>query len=74
MPSGSQLASLARVTEGIDAKVEDTQAVKDWMEENNSNEAGYFETLVKSGNLPAGNYVINNRIFNFDGEKITALL
>ena len=74
MPSGSQLSSLARVTEGIDAKVEDTQAVKDWMEENNSNEAGYFETLVKSGNLPAGNYVINNRIFNFDGEKITALL
>ena len=74
MPSGSQLASLARVTEGIDAKVEDTQAVKDWMEENNSNEAGYFETLVKSGNLPAGNYVINNRIFNFDGERITALL
>jgi len=74
MPSGSQLSSLARVTEGIDTKVEDTQAVKDWMEENNSNEAGYFETLVKSGNLPAGNYVINNRIFNFDGEKITALL
>ena len=73
-PAGNQLAGFAR-NSGINITgVEDSQAVKDWMEANSSNEEGYIQSLVKEGKVPDGTYVINNRIFQVNGQDITSIV
>jgi len=73
-PSGNQLAGFAR-NSGINITgVEDSEAVKDWMEANSSNEEGYIQSLVKEGKVPDGTYVINNRIFQVNGQDITSIV
>ena len=73
-PAGNQLAGFARNNNiNIDG-VEDSQEVKKWMEANSSNEEGYIQSLVKEGKVPNGTYVINNRIFNVNGQDITSIV
>ena len=73
-PSGNQLAGFAR-NRGINITgVEDSEAVKDWMEANSSNEEGYIQSLVKEGKVPDGTYVINKRIFQVNGQDITSIV
>ena len=73
-PAGNQLAGFARNNNiNIDG-VEDSQEVKKWMEANSSNEEGYIQSLVKEGKVPNGTYVINNRIFNVNGQDITSII
>ena len=73
-PAGNQLAGFARNNNiNIDG-VEDSQEVKKWMEANSSNEEGYIQSLVKEGKVPNGTYVINNRIFNVNGQGITSIV
>ena len=73
-PAGNQLAGFAR-NRGIPITgVEDSQAVKDWMEANSSNEEGYIKSLVKEGKVPDGTYVINKRIFQVNGQDITSIV
>ena len=73
-PAGNQLAGFAR-NSGINITgVEDSQTVKDWMEANSSNEEGYIQSLVKEGKVPDGTYVINNRIFQVNGQDITSIV
>ncbi len=73
-PAGNQLAAFAR-NDGIKIDgVEDSQEVKKWMEANSSNEEGYIQSQVKEGKVPNGTYVINNRIFNVNGQDITSII
>ena len=73
-PAGNQLAGFARNNNiNIDG-VEDSQEVKKWMEANSSNEEGYIQSLVKEGKVPDGTYVINNRIFEVNGQDITSIV
>ena len=73
-PAGNQLAGFAR-NSGINITgVEDSQVVKDWMEANSSNEEGYIKSQVKEGKVPDGTYVINNRIFQVNGQDITSIV
>ena len=73
-PSGNQLAGFARNSGVNITGVEDSEAVKDWMEANSSNEEGYIQSLVKEGKVPDGTYVINNRIFQVNGQDITSIV
>jgi len=73
-PSGNQLAGFARNSGVNITGVEDSEAVKDWMEANSSNEEGYIQSLVKEGKVPDGTYVINNRIFQVNGQNITSIV
>ena len=73
-PSGNQLAGFARNSGVNITGVEDSEAVKDWMEANSSNEEGYIQSLVKEGKVPDGTYVINNRIFEVNGQDITSIV
>jgi|13_taG_2_1085334.scaffolds.fasta_scaffold01755_8 hypothetical protein len=73
-PAGNQLAAFAR-NDGIKIDgVEDSQEVKKWIEANSSNEEGYIQSIVKEGKVPNGTYVINNRIFNVNGQDITSIV
>ena len=73
-PSGNQLAGFARNSGVNITGVEDSEAVKDWMEANSSNEEGYIQSLVKEGKVPDGTCIINNRIFQVNGQDITSIV
>lgn len=75
LPSGSQLAGLAR-GRGINiTSVADTTEVKNWMNENKGkDEVDFLEAVVATGAAGDGAYVVNNRILVISNGKVSPYL
>jgi hypothetical protein len=75
LPSGNQLAGLAR-GRGINVtSVADTTEVKNWMNENKGkNEIDFLEAVVATGAAEDGAYVVNDRILVIQDGKVKPYL
>lgn len=75
LPSGNQLAGLAR-GRGINVtSVADTTEVKNWMNENKGkNEIDFLEAVVATGGAENGAYIVNDRILVIQDGKVKPYL
>jgi hypothetical protein len=75
LPSGNQLAGLAR-GRGINVtSVADTTEVKNWMNENKGkDEVDFLEAVVATGAAEDGAYVVNDRILVIQNGKVSPYL
>ena len=75
LPSGNQLAGLARGRKMNITSVADTTEVKNWMNENKGkDEVDFLEAVVATGAGKDGTYVINDRILVIQDGKVKPYL
>jgi hypothetical protein len=75
LPSGNQLAGLARGRNINITSVADTTEVKNWMNENKGkNEIDFLEAVVATGAAEDGAYVVNDRILVIQDGKVKPYL
>ena len=75
LPSGNQLAGLARGRGFNITSVADTTEVKNWMNENKGkDEVDFLEAVVATGAAQDGAYVVNDRILVIKDGKVSPYL